>query len=48
LAFNFNISVLFRFLANPDIYFGKETFMPSGYGFAMVKGSPMKKQVDTL
>jgi hypothetical protein len=34
--------------ANPDVYVGKEIFLPSGFGFPMIKGSTLQGQVNKL
>jgi hypothetical protein len=48
VEFFFEEIIQFFVLVNPDIYLGKETFLPSGYGFPMAKGLPLKKHVDIL
>jgi hypothetical protein len=43
------ILVQFEFFpANVDVYVGKEVFLPSGFGFPMVKGSTLQNQVNIL
>jgi len=34
------------YLGSPNVYIGQETFLPSGFGFPVRKGSPLKKHVD--
>jgi hypothetical protein len=36
------------FSADQNVYIGKETFMSSGYGFPMIKGSPLQGHVNKL
>jgi hypothetical protein len=40
-----NLNIFFL-LENVNIYIGKDTFLPSGYGFPMIKGSPLERQVN--
>jgi hypothetical protein len=36
----------FEWVGDASLYIGKETFSPSGFGFAIWKGSPLKQHLD--
>ena len=40
------IHCLILFLENPDVYASKDTFLPSGYGFPLMKGSYLLNYVN--